>query len=191
MNKLNIHHVFAALMVMAAPMAAGCADLSPYRYTQTYAMIEPANSPARAFDDGKVNIRFHINEKRIFIKLKNLTGSPLSINWEEASYVSLDGARHRVAGLDSIFSQNRSNPPATTIPAGGEIDDFAAPVKNVEKLEQWTWYISPLFHLKDENAEENKGKIFGLDLPIQVEGMWKVYSFRFRILNVIPIHQPV
>ncbi|MDH5637292.1 MAG: hypothetical protein OEZ04_02255 [Nitrospinota bacterium] len=191
MKEHNAGRAIFLAVLMIASLSAGCADLSPYRYTQTYTMIEPANSAAKTYDDGKVKVRFHINEKRIFLKLVNLTKAPLSINWDEASYVSLDGARHKVAGVDSIFSPDRSKPAATQIPPGGATDDFAAPVKNVKKLEQWTWYLSPLFNLKDDNAIENRGKIFGLDLPIQVEGMWKVYSFRFKILNVIPIHQPV
>ncbi|MDH5510213.1 MAG: hypothetical protein OEZ32_07630 [Nitrospinota bacterium] len=191
MRKYNFGQALMPAILIIASLSASCADLSPYRYTQTYTMIEPANSAAKTYEDGKVKVRFHIDEKRIFVKLVNLTNAPLSINWDEASYVSLDGARHKVAGLDSIFSSDRSKPGPTQIPPGGATDDFAAPVKNVEKLEQWTWYLSPLFNLKDENSLENRGKIFGLDLPIQVEGMWKVYSFRFKILNVVPIHQPV
>ncbi|MDH5477929.1 MAG: hypothetical protein OEY50_06335 [Nitrospinota bacterium] len=183
--------VLALVAIMLGGLASGCADLSPYRYTQTYTLMEPSVSMAKNYDDGKFLIRFHVEEKRIFIRMENHTSAPLAIDWEKAAYVHIDGARHKVAGVDFLFTDNRSKGGITTIGPGGVLNDFAAPVKNVEKLEPWTWALSPLFPLQDRQALANKGKIFGLDLPIQVEGEWKVYRFRFQITNVIPIHQSV
>jgi hypothetical protein len=183
--------ILLALIAAFALLGASCADISPYRYIQTYTMIEPVPSADKAYEDGKISIRFLISEKRISFHLRNKTKQPVTLNWDEATYVHIDGARHPVAGVDAIFSPKRTKPgQADTFP-GKTSDDFAAPVKNVEKLEEWTWYLQPLFDLVDDGALENKGKIFGLDLPIRVEGTWKVYQFRFKVLSVIPIHQRV
>jgi len=181
----------ATLLAAVALAAASCADLSPYRYSQTYTMIEPVASADKSFEDGKISIRFFIDEKRIHFTLHNKTKEAVEVNWEEAAYVHMDGARHPVAGIEDIFSSRRTRPGRTEVSPGKTADDFAAPVKNVEKLEEWTWYLKPLFNLTDDGAMENKGRIFGLDLPIRVEGAWKTYQFRFKTIGVIPVHQRV
>jgi len=181
----------AAAIVALAIIGPACADFSPYKYIQTYTMIEPAPSADKSYDDGKIAIRFHIAEKRIFFHLTNKTQEPVALNWSEAAFVQLDGSRLPVAGTDAIFTHRRSKPVPTETAPGKEETDFAAPVKNVERLEDWSWYLTPLFNLTDEKAVENRGKIFGLDMPIRVEGEWKVYQFRFKILNVVPTNQRV
>jgi len=176
----------AAALTLGALALGACADISPYRYTNVYEMTQPAASSEKSFSDGSIKVRFWIDAKKIHFYLTNLTGEPITIDWNSASYIHIDGQKYPVADIRSAFTDRRNNPDPVIVKPGETVREFAAPVKNVEKLEQWTWYVYPLFNLFDEKAYDNKGKIFGLDLPIKTRGGWVRYKFRFQISNVVP-----
>jgi hypothetical protein len=85
-----------------------------------------------------------------------------------------------------MFTNARFNPPKSIIEAGAKIVDSVVPAKNVQKLEEFTWYVNPLLNQFDKDAYLNKGKTMGVDLPVYANGAWETYSFRFRIINVAP-----
>jgi len=175
-----------AAACMGMYILAGCAQFMAYRYWNVYSMVKPVVSSEKTYSDDNIDIRFWIDEKKIHFKLKNLTDAPLTLNWAKASFVNVDGVKFSLANIDSIFTDRRDSPPPTTVEPGAYIVDFVAPAQNVEKLEEWTWYVYPLFNLVDERAYDNKGKIFGIDMPVEARGKWKTYSFRFEVSHVIP-----
>lgn len=184
---MRLNRLLTCLMTVAA-LAAGsaCTGVSQYRYWNIYTMIEPEVSSAKLYTDGKIKVRFWIGEKKIHFRFSNLTSQPITIDWRKAVYIHTDGKKHPVANIDSIFSDRKDDPPPSQIPAGKTVDDFLIPSKNVEKMEEWTWYTYPLFNLFDEKAYGAKGKKFGVDLPVKAEGKWHTYKFRFEISNVVP-----
>ncbi|MGK7344277.1 MAG: hypothetical protein ACNS63_00525 [Candidatus Nitrospinota bacterium M3_3B_026] len=174
-------------LALSALLAAACAKPIAYRYWNVYSMVEPVTASDKTYRDENIAVRFWIDEKKIHLWLENLTGEPMVIDWAGGEFVNVDGVEYSIANIDSIFTGGRGGPAPTTIPPGGKIADLVAPVANVEKLEEWTWYVYPLFNLVDKSAYDNKGKIFGLNLPIRAKGEWKTYSFRFEVTNVVPI----
>lgn len=149
-------------------------------------MTEPVASSSKVFKDDNISVRFWLDEKKIHFQLKNLTDGPININWAKASFINIDGASHPLANSSSIFTDKRNDPDPSELGAGEVVTDFIAPVDNVKKLEEWTWYVYPMFNLKDERAYENRGKTLGVNLPIQANEKWKVYAFRFKVTSVIP-----
>lgn len=184
MNMIKKCFAFAALAIVLT--GQGCAGISPYKYWNIYEMTEPVFSSEKIFNDDLIKVRFWIDEKKIHFNLSNLTDQPITINWRKAAYIHIDGGKHQVANIDSAFSGRKDDPPLTIIPAGITITDFVTPSKNIKKLEEWTWYVYPLFNLQNERAFDNKGSVFGLDLPMKVAGKWHTYKFRFEISNVVP-----
>lgn len=184
--RYMIKNAVLAAAVLALLGSAACSGVSPYRYWNIYGMTQPERTTEKVFRDDVMDIQFYIDEKKIHFRLENLTDEPLTIDWSRAAYVHIDGAKHKVANSGSIFSERKDDPAPSIIEPGGRIEDFAAPSKNVEKIEELTWYCYPLFNLMDEDAYENRGKTFGLDMPVQANGQWKTYSFRFEITNVVP-----
>ncbi|VAX18170.1 hypothetical protein MNBD_NITROSPINAE04-1531 [hydrothermal vent metagenome] len=184
---MKLNRFLICLMVIAATVAgSACSGVSQYRYWNIYAMTEPAPSTEKLYDDGKIKIRFWIDEKKIHFRFSNLTSQMVTINWRKAVYIHTDGKKYHVANIDSIFSDRKDDPPPSQIPPGKTVDDFLAPSKNVEKLEEWTWYAYPLFNLFNERASDNEGKMFGVDMPVKAEGKWRTYKFRFKITSVVP-----
>jgi hypothetical protein len=176
------------LMCAAALVAAtaGCADVSPYRYWQQYDMVAPTVSANKEFSDELIDIRFWMGKKRIHFELVNKSGAPLKLSWDRAVYHHIDGGSHALADARSIFTRDNVAPPPTEVAPGGTIRDYVAPVKNVENLEEWTWYVYPLFDQVSERAYRNRGKTFGLDLPVTAGEVTRTYAFRFRVVTVQP-----
>lgn len=175
------------MTVIALVAGAACSGVSQYRYWNIYTMTEPERSSEKVYSDEKIKVRFWIDEKKIYFQLSNLTSQPITIDWRKAVYIHTDGKTHAVANIDSLFTDRKDDPPPSQIPPGQTVNDFLAPSKNVEKLEEWTWYAFPLFNLFDEKAYDNRGKTFGVDLPVKAEGKWHTYKFRFEISNVVPV----
>lgn len=178
-----------AAIALSAVLASSCADVSGYRYRNVYTMVEPVVSSDKTFSDDSLEVDFYVDEKKIHITARNKTSDPLTIDWGKASFVNVDGVKHSVTNSHSIFTAGKDDPEPVVVKPGASVSDYVAPVKNVEKLEEWTWYVYPLFNLKDDGALENRGKLIGLDVPVKAKGEWRTYSFRFEVSHVAPSEQ--
>lgn len=190
MKKVSglIKTFFALILVF---VISGCSGFTEYRFWHVYSMTEPARSSSKTFEDKNISVRFWLDEKKVHFQLKNRSDGPISINWAKASFINADGSAHPLANSSSVFTDKRNNPEPSELKPGEKIVDFIVPVDNVEKLEEWTWYVYPMFNQKDDRAYENRGKTIGVDLPIQANNRWKTYAFRFQVTNVIPSLQHV
>lgn len=177
------------VMAVAAVFASSCADLSVYRYRNVYTMVEPVVSSDKTFADDVIEINFFVDEKKVSFTALNKSPDPVTVDWGKASFVNVDGLKHSVANSRAIFTAGKDDPEPMVLQPGVSVSDYVAPVKNVEKLEEWTWYVYPLFNLKDDGAKDNKGKTIGLDVPVKAKGEWRTYSFRFEVSHVAPAGQ--
>ena len=176
-------------MAVTAMVAASCADVSVYRYRNVYTMVAPAVSSDKAFSDDVMDISFFLDEKKVRFTALNKSSESVTLDWGKASFVNFDGVKHSVSSSRYVFTSGKEDPEPMVINPGVTVTDFVAPVKNVEKLEEWTWYVYPLFNLKDDGALANKGKTIGLDVPVKAKGEWRTYSFRFEVSHVAPADQ--
>lgn len=180
-----MNRLLAGFLVFAA-LGAGCAELSGYRYWNSYSMTAPAVSPNKTYADDLINVRFWFDEKKIHFTLINLTDGPMVIDWKKGAYRGLDGNEEPVANSATLFSEKRLLAEPTVIKSGEAITDFVAPLSNVENLEEWTYSLSPLFDMTSDAALGNKGKTFGIDMPVKVGDTTKTYAFMFKISLVQP-----
>lgn len=179
----------ALAMAVVAMFVSSCADVSVYRYRNVYTMVEPTVSSDKTFSDDVIEMSFFVDEKKIHFTARNKTADPVTLDWGKASFVNVDGVKHSVANARAIFTAGKDDPEPVIIPPGASMSDYVAPVKNVEKLEEWTWYVYPLFNLKDDGALDNRGRLIGLDVPVKAKGEWRAYSFRFEVSHVAPAEQ--
>lgn len=172
----------------------GCAEKSHYSYYNIYAMVEPSVSRGgieqplsydKKFEDEKISIKFTIREKRVLFELKNKTDKELKILWEKASFVDIKDIPHRMVGFNNLFTDKMDKRPVQVVHAKGRAKDLIIPLENVELMEEGTWYVSPLFNLTDDLAHENKGKIFSILIPMEIDDEEINYNFKFRIENVV------
>ncbi|GMT42437.1 MAG: hypothetical protein IEMM0002_0848 [bacterium] len=179
-------------VVVLAPLALSCADLSAYRYRQMYAMVNPHENHDRTFQDENLAFRFEIREKKIEVFITNKSGSEIKLDWPDVKYIDASGSKHGVANSQTLFTKNVDRTRPTILKPGRTEENVIVPLKNIEKLEQWTWSIKPFFNQEDEEALSNKGSLFSVIIPVELAGdeaegkISKLYSFRFKVTNVIP-----
>ena len=173
----------------------GCAERSPYRYYNIYTLVEPEvikngikqpPSYDKEFEDDRLSIKFTFKEKKIYFRLKNKTDGQLKILWERFSFVDTNGVVQRITGFKNIFTDKMDKQPIQEIQAKTELNDLIVPIENIEFMEEWTWYVRPLFNQTDEEAIKNKGKIFSISMPIEIDGNIIDYNYKFRIDHVVP-----
>ncbi len=180
----HVTQLIVAVVVMF--IFPACSGISTYRYINIYSIVSPKESAEKVYQDRVINVRFWIDEKKVHFELENLSDEQIIIHWNKAAYVNVDEKKYSLSNSEYVFTKDRFNPPSKAVPAGESIIDYVVPVNNVEKLEEWTWYIYPLFNLSDKRAIDNRGKVIGVDLPVEYAGEIRTYTFRFKVTNVTP-----
>ncbi len=188
--------LFLSLLTIHCSLSTiGCAERSPYKYYNIYTLVEPEvikngikqpPSYDKEFEDDRISIKFTFKEKKIYFRLKNKTDKQVKILWDRLSFVDTNGALQRVTGFKNIFTDKMDKQPVQEIQAKTEINDLIVPIDNIEFMEEWTWYVRPLFNQTDEQAITNMGKIFSISMPIEIDGDIVDYNYKFRIDHVVP-----
>lgn len=183
--------LLACASVSAVGLFASCADLSAYRYHNTYMMVKPSVNYDKRYSDGGMAFRFDIKPKKIESYITNGTESDVSIDWPGVEFIDSNGKTHKIANIDTVFSKKLDKISAKVIPSGTTDVNVIVPVDNMKSLEeQWMWSLEPFFDLETEKALLNKGKTFSLVLPLVLEGGEKrIYRFEFAVASVLP-HRP-
>jgi hypothetical protein len=159
-------------------------ERSFYDSRPIFALAQPAPSRTLSYEDDAISITFSVTNEQLEFTLKNKTQEPQTINWDEVSYIDLDGTAHRVLHK-GVKLMDRDKPQSpTVIPPGTRIDDVIEPSDSV----QWSSVINDWTHnplLPPSQVIVNfKGKTFGTFLPIVIDEKKKNYTFTIRIDDV-------
>lgn len=181
--KLPLRAGIAAALLAAL---AGCAGTTAYRYKQYYAMIQPIVSYEKSYADTRVAFQFEITEKKILVDIANIGGEPVTVDWPNVYLVDAEGISRHIVNDQVIFTKEVSRMKPTTILPGAAEHNLIVPVDSVEELEQWTWYIKPLYTQTDDTAPLNLKKVFRVVIPVQAGNERRRYSFQFMVTDVVP-----
>ena len=183
MTKINS---FLLVLVASSLLASSCTGLNSYRYRQMYALVEPVESYERVYEDNEVAFRFEVEEKKIQLFVTNKSEKDIRIDWPEVRLIAPDGKKHKIANLDTIFTKTTDRIKPTDVPPGMTEENLIVPLYSMEKIEQWTWTLKPVFNQKDEKALLNKNKTFSIIFPVELdESEKRSYRFDFKVTNVI------
>src|SRR3989338_103274 len=139
----------------------GCAERSPYKYHNIYTLVEPEVIKNGIKQPPSYDKEFEDDRLSIKFTFK-----------EKKIYFRL--------------KNKMGKQPVQEIQAKTELNDLIVPIENIEFMEEWTWYVRPLFNQTDEEAIKNKGKIFSISMPIEIDGNIIDYNYKFRIDHVVP-----
>ncbi|MBI5177643.1 MAG: hypothetical protein HZA04_00105 [Nitrospinae bacterium] len=177
--------LFMAVAVIVVAGAA-CAGFSSYQYRQMYAMIQPVKDYDRHYEDNALAFQFEITEKKIELQIENRGKETAEVDWPGSYFVDSSGLMHPVATNQTIFTKEMQKAKSTRIAPGTSEDNVLVPVDHVEEVEQWTWYVRPLFNMEDDSALLNLNKTFRVVIPVKVGEEKRRYSFQFMVTNVVP-----
>lgn len=163
----------------SAPSSSGA--MYRYRFRQT----DPA-SDRFTFQDRDLSFFFRPAPDALQFQVENRQDRPVSIDWDRCEFISPDGNRTKVAHSTTRWADRFSVQSATQIlglqRAGDELlplDYLLDPGTSTDQLHR------PLFP-EDTTAPQYNGRDFGVDLVFRIENQPRTYSFRFRVLSVLP-----
>lgn len=157
---------------------------SYYDSHTVFSLTQPSPSHALSYEDASIAINFTIANEEVDFTLSNKTQEPQSINWDEVSFIDLNGTAHRVLHQGVKFVDRDKPQSPTVIPPGAKINDLVALSDGVRFNSSINdWERDPLLP-PSQTIANYKGKTFGVFMPISVDGKKKNYTFTIRIEDV-------
>ncbi len=176
----------AGISVALLAAATGCSGFTAYRYKQYYAMIQPIVSYDKSYEDTRIAFQFEITEKKILVDIANISSEPVTVDWPNVYLVDAEGISRHIVNDQVVFTKETSRMKPTIIAPGATEHNLIVPRDSVEELEQWTWYIKPLYTQTDDTAPLNLKKVFRVVIPVQAGNERRRYSFQFMVTDVVP-----
>ena len=142
------------------------------------------------YEDDYIDIVWYVGSKQFNFSLKNKSGHTLKINWDDVSFVDVNGQVGRVMHSGVKYADRNSSQPATTVPKGASINDLLLPTDNVYYVsgQYGGWrmaYLVPCVYKTPEafnsGASSLVGKTMTVMMPIMIENVQNDYTFTFNI----------
>ena len=160
-------------------------------------LVNEDNVNKYRYEDDYIDIIWYVGTTNLYFTLKNKSGHSIKINWDDISFVDINGTVGRVMHNGVKFIDRNNSQPATTIPNGAKIDDVLIPTENVYYISP-TRYTSggwnkknliPSFYKSKEAMDAGAGSYVGKTMkvlmPISVEGVQNDYTFEFEISQLL------
>jgi hypothetical protein len=155
------------------------------KYTIT--MTAPSVSESPRYEDDVLAVVFKTSEAQLDFTLKNKTGDPLKIDWNQFAFVDADGKSMKVIHGGVKLADKGASLPPTIIPPGANIDEMVAPSEYVSFVGGVAagWRHRPIFP-DFPAAARLKGKTFSVFMPVEANGIVKNYMFTLKVSDVSP-----
>ena len=147
------------------------------------------------YEDDFIDIAWSVSPKQFNFDLRNKSGHTIKINWDDVSYVAINGKVGRVMHAGVKYTERNNSQPATTIPKNASISDLLLPTDNVFYVsgQYGGWreeYLIPCVYSKQEHydllAPLNVGQKMRILMPIMIENVQNDYVFEFNIDELLP-----
>lgn len=149
------------------------------------------------YEDDYIDIVWYVDLKQFNFTLRNKSNHTLKLNWDDISYVDVNGKVGRVMHSGIKYVDRNSSQPSSTVPKGASLSDILLPTDNVSyssptKYSAGGWsenYLLPCVY-KDEatlfqNAPDYIGKTMSILMPIMIENVQNDYIFKFNINDLL------
>ena len=142
------------------------------------------------YEDDFIEIVWYVGLKKFNFELKNKSTHTMKINWDDISYVDINGKTRRVMHAGVKYIERNNSQPATGIPKGASLSDILLPTDNVILSSglYGGWIESnliPSYYSTSEamanGAESYVGKKMTILMPIMIENVQNDYTFVFNI----------
>lgn len=142
------------------------------------------------YEDDFIEIVWYVGLKKFNFELKNKSTHTMKINWDDISYVDINGKTRRVMHAGVKYIERNNSQPATSIPKGASLSDILLPTDNVILSSglYGDWIESnliPSYYSTSEamanGAESYVGKKMTILMPIMIENVQNDYTFVFNI----------
>ena len=141
------------------------------------------------YEDDFIEIVWYVGLKKFNFELKNKSTHTMKINWDDISYVDINGKTRRVMHAGVKYIERNNSQPATSIPKGASLSDILLPTDNVIFSDLYGGWresnLIPSYYSTSEamanGAESYVGKKMTILMPIMIENVQNDYTFVFNI----------
>ena len=140
------------------------------------------------YEDDYISIKWFVLQTQFHFTLENKSPHSIKINWDDMSYVDINGKVGRVMHSGIKYAEKNNSQPPITVPRGATIDDILIPTDNVEYGSYIGWYTNPLINATYSSVEEMKelgvkniGKEMRILFPIIIENVQNDYVYTFKV----------
>ena len=88
-DRSEVNYSSLILLFLLTVGTSSCADLSAYRYWQTYAMVQPGENYNREYQDKNLAFRFEISDKKIRTLITNKTEHDIKLLWSKVKFIEI------------------------------------------------------------------------------------------------------
>lgn len=176
-----------ARVVVGASDSVGALPGSPdAQFTFRFRQIDPF-SDKFTFQDRELSFYFRPAPDALHFQIENRQDRPVWIVWERSSFLDPNGNTGKVAHSTTRWDDRfRPQPDAQIQGLQRYTGDYLVPLDYLfDPAGSPQQSHRPLFP-EDHRAQQYEDKVFGVDLAFLVDDRPRTYSFRFRVVSVIP-----
>ncbi len=160
----------------------GSADaLYRYRFRQ----VEPS-SERFVFQDRELSFYFRPTPDVLFFQIENRTDKPVWIDWDKCLFADPHGNVGRAAHASTTWRDRYGTQPSTQILGLQRYGDYLFPIDYMFDPAGADRQLHRALLPEDENAPQYSGREFGVDVACRIDNQPRVYTFRFRVVSVLP-----
>jgi hypothetical protein len=153
-----------------------------YRYR--FRQIDPP-SDRFYFQDRELSFYFKPAPDALFFQVENRTDKPVWLDWDKCMFTDALGATARAAHSTTTVRERYGTQASIQILGLQRYGDFIYSMDYLIEQGGDTPLHRPLLP-EDESAPQFSGREFATELAFRVDGQPRTYSFRFKILSVLP-----
>jgi hypothetical protein len=149
-----------------------------------FAMKKPVEQDSLIWEDETAAFTFRMTRKELHFQLKNKVDSPLKIDWNQCSYIDVDGRAHKVLNKETKFKDKENPLSASVVPPTAILEDMVLPADYVKWDRLMGGFTVRELLPHGNAAREYVGRTFSLFMPIEVNGKVANYMFSFTVKGV-------
>jgi hypothetical protein len=169
----------AADSTAAAPGSSGA--LYRYRFNQTM-----PGSERFTFQDRDLSFYFRPAPDALYFQVENRQDRPVWIQWDRSVFYDPRDHSGQVAHATTKYVDRFNVQAATQIAGLQRYSDYLLPLDYLVDPGSGTQQLHRPLLPEDGSAPQFADAVFGVDLVIMIENTPRTYSFRFKVVSVLP-----
>ena len=176
----------SSIVTGAADSVASIPGSANALFTYRFRQVEPPSDRFN-FRDRDLSFAFRPTPTALYFQVENLQGQTVWIDWDKSTFFDPLGRTSKVAHGTSRWQERFRSQPLTQIGALQRYSDYVVSMDALidpagSDEEQPRLPLLP----EDQNAPSYTDRTFGVDLVCNIENRPRTYTFRFRVVSVIP-----
>ncbi len=147
--------------------------------------VEPA-SDRFTFQDRELSFYFRPAPDALHMQVENRQGRVVWIDWDRCEFIDPDGNRGRLAHATTRWVDRFSVQSSTQIMGLQRYSDDLLPLDYLIDPGTSDQQMHRPLLPEGASAPQYSGRDFGVDLVFRIDSQPRTYSFRFRVVSVLP-----